>query len=174
MPPGRKGLDSPVVAIPDFIRDLRALVGNTPLWLSGSTAVVVRPGASAEEVLLVRRADSGQWSPVCGIIDPGEQPGAAAVREVMEEAGVVARVERLVWMSVTEPVTYPNGDVSQYIDHTFRCTWVCGDPHPADGENTDAAWFAADALPPLEGDFADRVAVALANEPECRLGPLLT
>lgn len=158
--------------IPDFVRELRALVGPRPLWLSGSTAVVLRPGVTGEQVLLVRRADSGEWSPVCGIIDPGEQPGDAAVREVLEESGVVATVERLVWMDVTDAKTYPNGDVTQYIDHTFRCRWVSGDPYPVDGENTEAAWFDADALPPLEGEFADRVAVALANEPECRLGPL--
>lgn len=149
---------------------LRERVGSMPLWLSGSTAVVVRAGAAGEEVLLVRRADSGQWSPVCGIIDPGEEPGDAAAREALEEAGVVVEVERLVWLSVTDPVVYANGDRSQYIDHTFRCRWVSGEPHPADGENTEAAWFRADALPPLTGEFAERVAVVLANEPECRLG----
>ncbi len=156
--------------MPEFVAHLRAHLGNAPLWLSGSTAVVLRDGPHGEQVLLVRRADSGEWSPVCGIIDPGEQPGDAALREVLEEAGVVAVVERLVGLSVTEPVVYPNGDVTQYIDHTFRCRWVSGDPHPADGENLEAGWFAADALPRLEGEFAERVAVALANEPECRLG----
>lgn len=160
------------MAIPEFIVELRAHVGNRPLWLSGSTAVVVRATASGDEVLLVRRSDSGAWSPVCGIIDPGEQPGDAAVREAHEEAGVVVEVERLVYLDVTDPITYANGDVTQYIDHTFRCRWVSGEPHPADGENTDAAWFPAGALPPLSVEFAARVDVALANEPECRLGPL--
>lgn len=156
--------------IPEFVVELRSHVGSMPLWLSGTTAVVTRDTDSGEEVLLVRRADNGEWSPVCGIIDPGEEPGDAAVREVAEEADVVAEVERLVWMYVTEPVTYPNGDVTQYIDHTFRCRWVAGDPFPADGENTDARWFSTDALPELRDEFAERVAVALANEPECRLG----
>lgn len=158
--------------MPDFVRDLRAKVGPMPLWLSGATAVVLREGPDADEVLLVRRADTGEWSPVCGIVDPGEQPGDAAVREAWEEAGVVVTVERLVWMDVTAPVTYSNGDVTQYIDHTFRCRWVSGDPFPADGENTEATWFSVTELPPLHGEFADRVAVALANEPECRLGPV--
>lgn len=158
--------------IPDFVRELRSAIGTAPLWLSGSTAVVVRATDAGDEVLLVRRADSGAWSPICGIIDPGEEPGVAAVRESLEEAGVVIEVERLVWLNVTEPVTYANGDVTQYIDHTFRCRWLSGDPHPADGENTDAAWFAVTDLPHLPGEFAERVAVALADEPECRLGRL--
>ena len=33
--------------------------------------------------LLARRADNGAWSPVTGIIDPGEHPGDAALRELV-------------------------------------------------------------------------------------------
>ncbi len=160
------------MAIPDFILDLRSKVGHTPLWLSGSTAVVLRDGPSGEEILLVKRSDDGAWSSVCGIVDPGEEPGDAAVREAAEEAGVVVEVERLVWMSVTDMKTYPNGDQTQYIDHTFRCRWRSGDPHPVDGEATDARWFGVDALPPMPAEHADRIAVALDDRPECRLGPL--
>ena len=78
------------MAIPSFVVDLRASVGHHPLWLSGVTAVVLRESAGVPEVLLVRRADSGAWTPVTGIIDPGEQPAVAAAREVLEEASVVA------------------------------------------------------------------------------------
>ena len=158
--------------MPDFVASLRQAVGTSPLWLPGATAVVLRDGPAGQEVLLVERADDGAWSSVCGIVDPGEEPGDAAVREAAEEAGVVVEIERLVWMSVTDLVVYDNGDQTQYIDHTFRCRWVAGEPHPADGENTHAAWFATHRLPHLRGEWADRVAVALANEPECRLGPL--
>jgi 8-oxo-dGTP pyrophosphatase MutT (NUDIX family) len=143
-----------------------------PLWLSGSTAVVVRPGGTDDEVLLVKRSDNGQWSPVAGIIDPGEQPHAAAVREVEEEAGVVATVDRLVWLTVTDMVTYENGDQTQYIDHIFRCSWVSGEPYPHDGEATEARFFPADALPEMDDYSAQRVRVGLANEPEARLGDL--
>ena len=56
------------MATPDFVLSLREKIGNDPLWLSGITAVVLR----GDEVLLVRRADNGAWTPVTGIIDPGE------------------------------------------------------------------------------------------------------
>lgn len=158
--------------MPEFVADLRRAVGHAPLWLSGSTAVVLRDASSGPELLLVKRADDGAWSSVCGIVDPGEEPGDAAVRECAEEAGVVVEVERLVWMSVTDVVTYDNGDQTQYIDHTFRCRWVTGDPHPVDGEATDARWFPADALPFMPREHAERVQVALENRPECRLGRL--
>lgn len=117
-------------------------------------------------MLLARRADTGVWTPVTGVIDPGEEPADAAVREVAEEAALRVEPERLVMVSVTPVVTYPNGDVSQYLDVAFRMRWLDGDPHPADGENTDVRWFAVDDLPPLPPDMAERVQAALANRPE--------
>lgn len=155
---------------PEFILALREKVGNTPLWLSGATAVVLRDGADGTEVLLVRRADDGAWTPVAGIIDPGEQPHLAAIREVAEEAGVIAEVERLVWLTVTELITYANGDQTRYIDHVFRCRWTAGEPHPADGEASETAFFPAGALPPMSPRHAEQVRVAIANRPEARLG----
>ncbi len=144
------------MATPDFVLELRKKVGHAPLWLTGVTAVVFR----GDDVLLVRRADNAEWTPVTGIIDPGEQPADSAAREVLEEADVVAEVERLVWVHTLEPITYANGDQAQYIDLAFRCRWVSGDPHPADGENTDAAWFPISDLPPMPDDFAERVRLA--------------
>lgn len=155
---------------PEFILALREKVGSTRLWLSGATAVVIRAGTDGEEVLLVRRADNGAWTPVAGIVDPGEHPHDTAVREVAEEAGVVAVVERLVWLTVTEVITYDNGDETQYIDHVFRCHWAGGDPYPVDGEASEAAFFPLDALPPMSSRHAEQVRVALADEPEARLG----
>ncbi len=155
---------------PEFILALRDKVGSTRLWLSGATAVVLRDGTDGAEVLLVRRADNGAWTPVAGIVDPGEQPHLAAIREVAEEAGVVAEVERLVWLTVTEVITYSNGDQSQYIDHVFRCRWLGGEPYPADGEASEAAFFTVGRLPEMSERHTEQVRVAVANNPEARLG----
>ena len=149
------------MATPDFVLSLRAKIGHDPLWLAGVTAVVLRD----HQVLLVRRADNGEWTPVTGIIDPGEQPAAAAAREVLEEAGVVAEPVRLASVGITEPITYANGDRSQYVDLTFRFAHVSGDPHPADGENTAAAWFDLDALPPMQPHMRARLDLALSDDP---------
>ena len=151
------------MATPDFVLALRAKVDHDLLWLSGVTAVVLdEPGL---RVLLVRRADDGRWTPVTGIIDPGEQPAAAAAREVLEEAGVVAVPERLARVRALPPMTYPNGDRSQYLDLTFRFRHVSGSPYPADGENTAARWFELDALPALDDEMHGRLAVALGEGP---------
>ncbi len=150
-----------LMATPDFILDLRTQVGNAPLWLSGVTAVVQK----GSQILLVQRADNHKWTPVTGIIDPGEQPADAAAREVLEEAGVVAVPTRFGGISVTAPVTYENGDVSQYIDLAFAFEWVSGDPYPADGENLEAKWFELDALPEMSQSMHTRIGSALSDEP---------
>lgn len=154
--------------IPEFILQLRRKIGSDPLWLSGVTAVVVREMDGVTQLLLVRRADTGAWTPVTGIIDPGEQPADAAVREVMEEADVRVTAERLALVHVSDNVVYDNGDQAQYLDLVFRMSWVDGDPHPADGENTAAAWFALDALPALDESMSTRVRAALRDEPQAQ------
>ncbi len=145
------------MATPDFVLALREKIGHDPLWLAGVSAVVVR----GTDVLLVKRADTGEWTPVTGIVDPGEPPAVAAERETLEEANVVAIAEALAWVQVIPMIEYPNGDRSQYLDHVFRCSWVSGDPFPADGENTDAAWFPVDALPPMSDNMRERIRSAV-------------
>ena len=149
------------MAIPDFVVALRTKIGTAPLWLSGVTAVVLKD----DQLLLVRRADNGAWTPVTGIIDPGEQPADAAVREVVEESGVRVVPERLAGIGVTDIVVYDNGDQSQYLDLTFRMRWTDGDPYPADGENTEAKWFSVDALPPMSAEMTGRIEAALSDRP---------
>jgi ADP-ribose pyrophosphatase YjhB (NUDIX family) len=156
------------MATPEFILALREKIGTMPLWLCGVTAVVARD----DEVLLVRRADTGEWSPVCGIVDPGEEPSDAAVREVLEEADVHASVEHLAWVHVTDMLTYDNGDRTQYVDIVFRLQWRAGTPYPADGENTDAQWFARGELPEMSTDMHQRVETALGDQVAARFGPL--
>ena len=152
------------MATPSFVVDLRAAVGHHPLWLSGVTAVVLRDRDGVPEVLLVRRADTGAWTPVTGIIDPGEQPAVAAAREVLEEASVVAVPERLAWVNTLAPMQYANGDLAQYLDLSFRFRWVSGEPTPGDDENTEAGFFPLDALPPMSSEMRSRIERALRSD----------
>ena len=152
--------------IPEFIVALREHVGPAPLWLPAVAAVVVRPGARGDEVLLVRRSDTGEWTPVTGILDPGEEPAVGAEREVLEETGVVAVADRLVWAHATPEIVFDNGDRSSFLSLCFRCSWVSGEPYAADDESSEARWFATGALPELETDQRRRVDHALANAPE--------
>ena len=150
--------------IPEFVRDLRSHVGTALLWLPGVTAVVRR----GVDVLLVQRADTGEWTPVTGIVDPGEDPGVAARREVLEETGVQVSVDRLAWVQALPTTTHVNGDLATYLDHTFSCSYVAGEAHVADDESRAVRWCPLDALPPMRPTFAARIACVLADDPVTR------
>lgn len=151
------------MAVPEFVVTLREKIGTDPLWLGAVTAVVL--DADGRHVLLIRRSDSGEWAPITGIIDPGEQPAVAAAREALEEADVEIAVERIAGIGVTPPVVYDNGDRAQYLDIIFTCRWVSGVPRPADGEALEVRWFAVDELPELSADFRQRIVNGLATGP---------
>lgn len=145
---------------PPFIVALRSRIGHAPLWLLGANALVLR----GEEVLLVRRADTGEWSPISGIVDPGELPSETAVREAEEEAGVVIEVDRLLWTIVTEEIVYANGDRCRYLDHGFRASWVSGEPYVGDEESTEVGWFNVSELPtPRQERLEAMVRIALED-----------
>ena len=150
--------------VPEFIVQLRARIGHDPLWLVGVTAVVVdEPNA---RMLLVRRADSGEWSPVAGIVEPGEHSATAAEREVLEEALVTAHVERLAGVSVSREYHYPNGDRTQYTNLTYRLAYDSGEPDVGDDESLAAEWFPLDDLPELPERYRRRIGHALADRPD--------
>src|SRR5690606_7374744 len=154
------------MATPEFILSLREKIGHDLLWLIGVTAVVTKDDA----VLLVERADNGRITPVTGIVDPGEEPAVAAIREVGEEAGVTADAEALVWVHALAPMRFANGDRAQFLDHVVRCRWTGGDPHPADGENVRAWWCPIADLDdaPLGDDMRERIRAALTHEGSAR------
>ena len=76
---------------PPYIRKLRERIGSDYLWLSGATAVVYREQDS--KVLLVRRSDNGAWTPITGIVDPGESPALTCLRESSQ----------VRWVDVSDP-----------------------------------------------------------------------
>lgn len=132
--------------IPDFITELRTMVGHHRLWLPGVSAVVTDDDG---RVLLERRSDNGRWSIPSGILEPGEQPAEGILREITEETGVTARVEELVEAHSEEPVTYANGDVCQFLNLLYRCRWVSGEARVADDESLEVGWFHPGALPAM-------------------------
>lgn len=160
---------------PEFILRLREKIGTDPLWLLGTTALVLRAGtdSATPEILLVKRSDNGAWTPITGIVDPGEDPATTAVREAEEEAGLAIVVEKLLWVQPTRTVVYSNGDQAQYLDHAFLA-------HPADGrgdharvndeESSQVQWFPVDERPEMSERFENLLAVALNPQPGVLMG----
>lgn len=134
------------MATPDFVLTLRKRIGHDPLWLPGVTAVVFN---AEGEVLLGRRADNGKWALITGMLEPGEDAGPGALREVEEEAGVIAEIEHLIHVGADGPITFPNGDVCSFLNLSFSCRYVSGTARVNDDESTEVGWYALDALPPL-------------------------
>jgi 8-oxo-dGTP pyrophosphatase MutT (NUDIX family) len=164
--PLRKVLGVPV---PPFILQLRRSIGHERLFLTGVTAVVLRDeGGPTPAVLYGRRADSGLWALPSGIVEPGEQPGATVVREVLEELNVEVEAVRLALVTTDPDLTYPNGDVCSYVSLTFRCRYVSGEAALGDDESLEVEWRPADD-PPADLDALQRrrLAVALADDSAC-------
>ena len=143
---------------PDFVLRLRKKIGHDLLWLPGVTAVVFD---DVGRVLLCQRADTGHWTLITGMLDPGEEPGPGAAREVLEETGVVAEMEGLVAVHSQEAMEFPNGDRCQFLNLVFRARAVSGEASVSDDESLAVGWFALDELPELSGRHRQRLQWAL-------------
>ncbi len=151
------------VPTPQFVLDLRAKMGHELLWLTTAIGVVLD---SDGRVLLGRRSDNGRWALPGGIVDPAEQPADAAVREVYEETGVVALPEVLTSVTISAPITYPNGDRVRYLELTFRCRPVSGEAQVNDTESVEVGWYPLDGLPELSVSTLALLRDALGGRPE--------
>jgi 8-oxo-dGTP pyrophosphatase MutT (NUDIX family) len=130
--------------VPAFILELREMIGHQLLWLPGVTALVTDDEGC---VLMGQRSDNGRWALPSGIPEPGEQMATACEREVLEETGVRIRAEELISIRTVGPITYPNGDVTSFVDHFFRCRFIGGTARVGDDESLAVGWFDPDHLP---------------------------
>src|SRR3954447_15261185 len=110
-----------------------------------ATVIVLRGGAEALEVLLVKRNPQqrfmgGAWVFPGGAVDAGEDARVAAVREVAEEAGV-ALPDAGALLEFSRWITPPQ--VKIRFDTRFFLVAAPGDAAPvADGEEcVDLGWF---------------------------------
>ena len=153
---------------PEYVLKLRKKIGNDPIWVPGVRGVVVD---DAGRILLAQRADNGQWALVSGMLDPGEQPARGLVREIFEETAVVAEAERVVSVGAVGPVTYPNGDVCEFLDVVFLCRYVSGEARVNDDESLAVGWFSLDELPELMPGHLTSIRQALTSSAAVHFEP---
>lgn len=103
-----------------------------------------------DSLLLVREQMDGRWAMPGGFVDVGDSPSDAAVREAAEEAGVVARVERLAGVFDTrlQPECPPHVFHIHKLVFTGRLLDPDAEPR-AGSEATAAAFFPLTSLPEL-------------------------
>ncbi len=107
-------------------------------------AAVFREG----RVLLVRRAnppDAGRWAFPGGKIDGGETIENAAVRELLEETGVVAEPHRVFTAVDVFDRDESGGLRRHFVLIAVLCKWQSGEPI-ADDDALEARWFKLDEL----------------------------
>ncbi|AGZ40555.1 putative NUDIX hydrolase [Actinoplanes friuliensis DSM 7358] len=139
------------------MKGLRARVGHDLIMFPTVSAIVLNDRG---EILLGQRSDNHQWSVIAGMMDPGEQPADALVREVEEETGVQVTIERLAGVALHE-VTYVNGDRCHMVNTWFRCRAIGGEARVNDSESIAVGWFAPDALPEMNAFALVRIRTSL-------------
>ena len=132
---------------PGYIRSLRNKVGKRPLMQCGASVIVENDRG---EVLLLRRADTGDWCYPGGAVELYEKTEDAARRELREETGLTAgRLTLLgVFSGPEHAFTYPNGDRVSNVDIVYTCREFSGSPQAEEGEASELRFFPKDALPP--------------------------
>jgi len=111
--------------------DIGFFVVRTPDWVN------VVALTEADELILVRQFRHGTQHMSLeipgGLIDPGENPAAAAVRELREETGFEAGPVRPIGVMTPDPAIFTNRC------HTFLATGCrrVGDPTPDPGEDIE-------------------------------------
>ena len=112
------------------------------------TPIVCVDGAIFDDdgrVLLVQRADSGQWCLPGGASDVGEPPSAGAEREVREETGLEVRATRVI--GVYDNLSWGLPSVATHAYYlVFECERV-GGTLTISHETTDFRWVGEADLP---------------------------
>ena len=131
---------------------------------------VVRYQETAAEVALISVGNPARWQLPKGLVDSGETPDLAALREVREEAGLVASITDKIetveyWYQATS-----GGRRARYhkFVHFFLMEYVSGDVSDHDHEVNEARWFPlADAIETIafksERGVLEKVRVAISR-----------
>ncbi|HEV7185814.1 MAG TPA: NUDIX domain-containing protein [Leifsonia sp.] len=107
-------------------------------------------------LLLVQRSDSGVWELPGGKVDVGESADSAAIREVLEEAGMRVRITGLVGV-FSDPgyvIRDAGGATRQPFEVVLRAEPLWGNPHGDQFETRAAAWVSIGDLHDMEVDPA--------------------
>jgi 8-oxo-dGTP pyrophosphatase MutT (NUDIX family) len=128
-----------------YMQKLREKVGHDLLVLPSAAVAILD---EQMRLLLCLHADKNIWVAPGGLIEPGEQPADAAVRETWEETGLIVELTGLlgVYGGPELVIDYPNGDKASYIGTIFRGQIVGGRIQPDGDEILAVRYFTREEL----------------------------
>ena len=104
--------------------------------------VAIRNENGRVEIAIIQTSKEGRWQLPKGLIDPGETPEQAAIREVREEAGItceiVEKIDSVDYWYVDRWGTEPMR-VHKYV-HFYLMKYISGDVGDHDDEVIDVRW----------------------------------
>jgi ADP-ribose pyrophosphatase YjhB (NUDIX family) len=116
---------------------------------------------AADELLMIRRTDNGNWAVPGGAIDLGESIPAAAVRETEEETGILCEIIGLVgtYSDPKHVILYTsNGEARQEFSLVLTARPVSGEPRPS-SESREVGWVPRDQVAELQMDRSMRMRI---------------
>ncbi|MEV0307469.1 NUDIX domain-containing protein [Nonomuraea fuscirosea] len=130
-----------------------------PNSLVPSVNVIVTNGS--DEVLMIRRTDNDNWAVPGGAIDLGESIPQAAVRETLEETGIVCEITGLAgtYSDPRHVILYTsNGEARQEFSIVLTGRAVSGEPTPSD-ESREVRWVPREQVTSLRMDRSMRMRI---------------
>jgi len=123
-----------------YIQDIRKLVGTRPIIMVGTSTVVLN---KENEILLQRRADSGDWGVIGGALELGESLEEGAKRELYEEAGLRSDNMKFIDILSGEDMyyKYPHGDEIYNVVAVYETREYSGTPFINDDETLELRFF---------------------------------
>ena len=151
-----------------YIMDFRKIegVGHRPLQM---VACGVFLFDEHDRVLLEQRSDDGNWCVPGGSMELGETPEETAIRECMEETGLLAKSLQLYNVRSGEAChfTYPNGDEVYAVDINFVCRSYEGTLKEQKEEVVQLRFFPRGELPNNLSENDKEIIGAIWNEKDC-------
>lgn len=127
------------------------LVNKGAMWVWGPDRTTDAVIQKSEHILLVRRADTGQWSIPGGFVDANETSTEGMIREVREETGLVVPEDARITQTYRGPVADIRLTAHAWpVDTSFLVELLEDGPLPevtcADDESTEVLWVPTQEL----------------------------
>lgn len=133
---------------------------NAPKANSIHPAAAVALISEDKKLLVLKRADSGNWTMPGGTMEFGESLKDCAIREVFEETGLNVEIRDIIGI-YTDPqivVEYSDGEVRQEFSALYYGIVKDGDTH-IDDESTEFKWASISELSNLSMADSQRIRV---------------